>query len=165
MKHKGNLWKEGRKEGNIECNNLQRKHANAFYVNSCVLFLFSNFSLQKKTPKSIFLFQWKHYMYNASNIRGKKRREGGIWNNLLPFICTFNVLVAVRTLLHVRWHSSAKSGLSIVFRFWTNLPSAVSSSSNIHLWHVLYTHPSLNHSERNSNHHLWSWPSWRGERW
>lgn len=91
-------------EGRKEMLNVIISNANMPmpFVNSCVLFLFSNFSLQKKTPKSIFVFQWKHYMYNASNIRGKKRREGGIWNNLLPFICTFNVLVAVRTLLHVR---------------------------------------------------------------
>lgn len=97
-------------------------------------------------------------MYNT----GREKRE-------LEITCehscvSFTFLLAPKTILHMKWHSLTTPSFSIVPGFCTDLPSAASSSLNIHLWHVSCTHPSPSHSGRRSSH-LWSWPSWHGERW
>lgn len=89
----------------------------------------------------------------------KRKKKIVIWSNIQQaFICTFYLLLAPK--LHYFYKY-----LSIVSGFCTDLPFVASSSLNIQLWHVSCTHPSLSRSERSSNHHLWSWPSWHGEHW
>lgn len=117
---------------------------------------FHTYSSAKEDPKCMFIFQWKVTICTILK-RGKKKIV--IWSNIQQaFICTFYLLLAPK--LHYFYKY-----LSIVSGFCTDLPSVASSSLNIQLWHVSCTHPSLSRSERSSNHHLWSWPSWHGEHW
>lgn len=70
-------------------------------------FLFSNltstFSSAKEDPQIHFCILVKiHYTYNAVNKREKKKKQRGVWINILSCKRTFYVLLALKAQLHAR---------------------------------------------------------------
>lgn len=60
---------------------------------------FHTFSSAKEDPKFTFIFQWKLTTWTILQLKKIKR---GTWNNIQVFMCTFNFLLAPKTLLHAR---------------------------------------------------------------
>lgn len=98
------MWKEGRKE--ILNTIISNTNTLMSFVMVTVVprFLFSNvtctFSPAKEDPQIHFcIFVKTHHAYNAAKRRRKKNKRG-TWNNILSSKHTFNVLLALKTLLH-----------------------------------------------------------------